>query len=174
MKILILTRGAPGCGKSTFLAQNGLAQFVISPDLIREEIGIVEYDQKGDPQIGYFNEEDVWREVKHEIRNRMEKDVPIIVDATFQTPRHIEMPLRLAKQFKYQLLFVDFTNISKDLAKRQNAMRAGWRRVPVEIIDRAYANFQRYRIPDNGQVKKLTPTQFISSDIYKLLQSTSF
>ena len=37
-KKLILFRGAPGCGKSTFIKNNGLEQYTLSTDLIRLEI----------------------------------------------------------------------------------------------------------------------------------------
>ena len=35
MKTLLLLRGAPGCGKSTFIEQNGLKPYALSADDLR-------------------------------------------------------------------------------------------------------------------------------------------
>lgn len=35
MRILLLLRGAPGCGKSTWIEQNGLKPYTLSADSIR-------------------------------------------------------------------------------------------------------------------------------------------
>ena len=35
MRTLLLFRGAPGCGKSTFIEKNGLKQYALSADDIR-------------------------------------------------------------------------------------------------------------------------------------------
>lgn len=36
MRVLVLLRGAAGCGKSTWVKENGLEKFVLSPDSVRE------------------------------------------------------------------------------------------------------------------------------------------
>lgn len=46
-KKLILFRGAPGCGKSTFIKNNGLEQYTLSTDLIRLEISEPEILEDG-------------------------------------------------------------------------------------------------------------------------------
>ena len=35
MRILVLLRGTPGCGKSTWIKQNGLEQYALSADNLR-------------------------------------------------------------------------------------------------------------------------------------------
>lgn len=35
MRVLLLFRGAPGCGKSTFIDKNGLRPYALSADEIR-------------------------------------------------------------------------------------------------------------------------------------------
>jgi predicted kinase len=170
MKVLILTRGAPGSGKTTFLSHNGLSRYVISPDSIRAQLGGVEVDSKGEPQIGYFREDDVWREVKLETRERMEDEEPVIIDATFQVPKHLEMPLKLANQFKYKPLILDFTGIPMNVSVTQNALRKGWERVPEEVIENAYANFKRYKISGKSKIEALTPDQFSESELFSDLK----
>lgn len=170
MKVLILTRGAPGSGKTTFLSHNGLSRYVVSPDSIRAQLGGVEVDSKGEPQIGFFSEDDVWREVKLETRERMEDEEPIIIDATFQVPKHLEMPLKMAIQFGYRPLILDFTGIPKDVSVMQNALRKGWERVPEEVIENAYANFNRYRISGKSKIETMTPDQFVTSKLFANLK----
>ncbi|MEP1208407.1 MAG: AAA family ATPase [Rhizobiaceae bacterium] len=166
MRLQVLTRGAPGCGKSTFLMDNGLSEFVISPDMIRADIGGIDYDQDGNPQIGYFREDEVWREVKSLIRERMEKDRPVILDATFQTPNHISMPLKVAAQFGYETIFIDFSNVAKETSLRQNALRRGWEKVPDSVVLRAYENLNKYRIRKNSKVTSFSPDEFLRSQYF--------
>lgn len=172
MKILILTRGAPGSGKTTFLSQNGLSRYVVSPDSIRGQLGGVELDSKGEPQVGFFSEDDVWREVKLETRERMEDEEPIIIDATFQIPKHLEMPLKLALQYKYKPVILDFTGVPKDVSIMQNSLRKGWERVPEDVIENSYANFRRYRISGKAKIETMTPSQFAESKLLIQLQQS--
>ncbi|MEP3582524.1 MAG: hypothetical protein ABJN36_11090, partial [Cyclobacteriaceae bacterium] len=144
----------------------GLIRYVVSPDSIRAHLGGVDVDSKGEPQIGFFSEDDVWREVKLETRERMEDEEPVIIDATFQVPKHLEMPLKLAIQFRYKPLILDFTGIPIDVSVTQNALRKGWERVPEDVIENAYANFKRYRISGKSKIETMTPDQFAKSELF--------
>ena len=94
-KLIILTRGAPGAGKTTFLENMGLTNHVVSPDEIRAKQGGVFLDPQGHEQRGPIDEREVWHEVETTIRRRMEQKYLIVVDATFQSTRDFTMPLKL-------------------------------------------------------------------------------
>ena len=59
MRVLLLFRGAPGCGKSTFIREHGLEQFALSADDIRLKCfgpqmtvdGSYEISQKNDKTV---------------------------------------------------------------------------------------------------------------------------
>lgn len=140
----IMTRGAPGSGKSTFLRESGLAEFTVSPDFIRAELGGLYTDSDGIAQRGFVDEEEVWRQVESEVRQRMENRQHVIIDATFQQARDFKMPAKLIGQIKpkFKPMVLDFTSVPKGVAKQRNAERTGWAKVPDSVIDMAYQRFK--------------------------------
>ena len=152
MKVLFLTRGAPGAGKTTFLRRHGLQQYVISPDQIRCEIGGVYEVENGVQERGYFDERDVWKRVYDEVRERMLLKEGIVVDATFQNLRDFKTPLSLAKSHKYEVHIIDFTSIPEKTAQERNAQRKGWQHVPPDVISKAYSRFRADRLPKSTNV----------------------
>lgn len=142
---LIMTRGAPGSGKSTFLRENGLAKYTVNPDFIRAELGGLYIDSDGTEQRGFVDESEVWKQVESEVRQRMEDRQHVIIDATFQQARDFRMPAKLIKQMKpkFRPMVLDFTGVTKDVAKERNSQRDGWARVPEKVIDNAYQRFKQ-------------------------------
>ena len=59
MRVLLLLRGAPGCGKSTFIDNNGLRPYALSADEIRLQCQSPQQNIYGNPQISQNNEKDV-------------------------------------------------------------------------------------------------------------------
>jgi len=167
MKILLLTRGAPGAGKTTYLRAHGLHRYVVSPDQIRCEIGGVYETDKGVQERGYFNEQDVWKRVYGDIRERMQLKEPVVVDATFQNLRDFKTPFSLAKLHNYEVHIIDFTSVPEMVAQERNAQRSGWQHVPPNVISNAYIKFHSERLPKSASS---TPfTDFEGSCIYQAL-----
>lgn len=171
-KFLLLTRGAPGVGKSTTLRELGLAAMVVSPDQIRCEIGGLYQTKRGIQERGHFEESDVWLRVEKEILDRMQKKIPVIVDATFQRIRDFKMPIMLAKRFQYSLDIIDFTAIPESIAQERNAERTGWQYVPPSIISKAYTNFRKEKL--DKRVNCIRPENFTDTALHnKLLAFTN-
>lgn len=167
-KWMILTRGAPGAGKTTFLRELGLVHYVVSPDQIRCEIGGL-HDVGGVQERGFFQETEVWAQVREEIVDRMQRAMPVIVDATFQRVRDFEMPLRLAKKYRYSTQVIDFTMVPEETAQQRNAERNGWQRVPSKVISKAYQNFRREPMPKNTNL--MPHLQFAKTPLYRELRT---
>jgi len=160
-KLIILTRGAPGAGKTTFLENMGLTSYVVSPDEIRAKQGGVFLDTQGHEQRGPIDEREVWLEVETTIRKLMEQKSLIVVDATFQSTRDFKMPLKLANLFKYTVVCIDFSDVSLVELHHRNSKRTGWRLVPPEVIDTAYERIRVNKIPESVTVMK--PDQYARS-----------
>lgn len=160
-KLILLTRGAPGAGKTTFLENMGLTRYVVSPDDIRAKQGSVFLDAQGHEQRGPIDEREVWLEVETTIRKLMEQQSLIVVDATFQSTRDFKMPLKLAKLFKYTVVCIDFSDVSLADLHHRNSKRTGWRLVPTEVIDAAYERIKHNKIPDD--VAAIKPDQYARS-----------
>ncbi len=164
-RLLILTCGAPGVGKSTLLRELGLWHLVVSPDMIRAQLGGI-YVVDGVEERGFFEEDEVWREVEIEVAERMKRSEPVIIDATFQLREHFKMPAKLANAHKYSVAVLDFRWVPKQTAIKQNSMRSGWQLVPEKVIDIAYKRFEKLKL---GKIKTIKSSDFENSEIHRSL-----
>ena len=140
MRKLILTRGAPGSGKTTVLEAAGLAPFVLSMDSIRHlhaspimlPNGDMGVDQSRNDRVA-----DIYRERAEE---RMRRGELLALDATMPTQADLNEWLEAARRHRYEVLLVDFSGVPIEETKTRNRLRGGHRVVPEGAIDRLYRN----------------------------------
>lgn len=147
MRVLLLLRGAPGVGKSTWLEQNGLKNYVISSDEIRMMYSSPCLDVNGFTQISMANDQEVWRSLYRILEARMQNGEFTVVDATNSKTSEMNKYKELCTAYKYRMYCVDFTNVSIDVVKARNAGRVEYKRVPDAAIDKMYARFETQKIP---------------------------
>ncbi|MEM7058294.1 MAG: RNA ligase [Pseudomonadota bacterium] len=152
MRHLILTRGAPGAGKSTFLAEHGLTPFTVTPDYIRLSFGGLAMEKDGRITISHAHEKQVWARVEETLNFKMGLGQLIVLDATHQRGRDFGMATKLADRHRYQVHCLDFTNVPRDLTHERNRARADWKVVPDQVIETAYERFASHKIPKGIQV----------------------
>lgn len=169
MRWLILTRGAPGAGKTTFLQDLGLRRFVIDPDQIRCEIGGLYDIGNGVQKRGPFDNAEVVARVRDEIRKRMQYNEPIIVDTTLQRLRLLLMPLSLAKKFGYCVTILDFSMVPEETAQLRNQKRKGWKYVSPRVISNAYQNFRCEPLPKGAT--SISYLAFAESKLCQMIQN---
>ena len=157
MRHLILMRGAPGAGKSTFIRQQGLEGYTICPDEFRLRLGGIVSTPEGEMTISHRYEKRVWAEVEEVLEFKMEQGQLIVFDATFQTGREFTLPIKLAERFGYQLHCVDFTMVPKQLSLERNQRRVAWKVVPEHVIHTAYERFERHRLPK--RIDRILPNE---------------
>jgi predicted kinase len=147
MKHLILLRGAPGSGKSTFVSQQNLTPYTICPDEIRLSIGGIVLTDEGREMIDQSHETEVWQEVARLTEDRMQRGELIVIDATFQQTQDFAFFIQIAAQYTYTIYCIDFTHVSQAQAIAQNVMREPYKQVPEFVIQRAYERFQNHPLP---------------------------
>ncbi len=149
MRHLILMRGAPGAGKSTFIERQGLTPFTVSPDNFRLRLGGIVMSPDGALTISHAHEKRIWAEVEDALDFKMGQGQLIVLDATFQRARDFTLPLRLAERHRYKVHCIDFSGVPKELALTRNRKREAWKVVPDQVIETAYERFANHPIPKN-------------------------
>lgn len=82
MRTLLLFRGAPGCGKSTYIKEHGLQPFTLSADDIRLMYQSPQIQSNGSYAITWKNDNAVWDTLFKLLEDRMKRGEFTVVDAT--------------------------------------------------------------------------------------------
>ena len=157
MRILLLLRGAPACGKSSWIAENGLKPYTLSADDIRllYQSPIMETD--GTEGITQKNDDAVWKTLFRILRFRMQKGEFTVIDATNSRTSEMNRYKELCRDYRYRIYCVDFTDIPIEEVKRRNAGREPFKRVDERVIDTMYARFVTQKIPSG--IKAIKPEE---------------
>lgn len=154
MRVLLLLRGSAGCGKSTWIEQNGLKPYALSADDIRLMCQSPVLQPDGTVGISQSNDKTVWKTLFNLLEIRMQKGEFTVIDATNSKTSEMNRYKQMCETYRYRMYCVDFTDIPIDEVKRRNASREELKRVPDEAIDKMYSRFKTQKIPSGIKVIK--------------------
>lgn len=163
MRTLLLFRGSPGCGKTTFIEQHGLKQYALSADDIRALFQSPQLQPDGSIQFvaSASSEREVWNIVFRLLEARMNAGEFTVIDATNTKTSEMNRYKDLAKKYKYRMYLVDMTDLPIEECKRRNASRPSYKVVPESVIEKAYARFATQKVPSGITIIK-------PEEIYKI------
>lgn len=154
MRVLLLLRGSPGCGKTTWIHQNGLENYTVSADDIRMLCSAPAMRPDGSIKVSLESDKFVWKTLFEVLENRMRRGDFTVIDATNSKTVEMNRYKKLCDNYRYRIYCVDFTSVPIETAKRQNAQRPDYKVVPDEAIDKMYARFETQKIPSGITVIK--------------------
>lgn len=143
MRSLVILRGSPASGKSTWIKEMGLENYTLSADSIRllVESPIVVPD-KQHRVISQKNDGYVWTLLFELLEKRMERGEFVIIDATHSRSSDFSRYNKLCERYRYRRYYVDFSDVPLEECKRRNALREDYKRVPENVIDKMYARLK--------------------------------
>ena len=171
MRVLLLMRGAMGCGKSTFIEQNGLKPYTLCADDIRLLCQAPVLGTDGNYCISQKNEKVVWQTLFNILEVRMKRGEFTVIDATNTKTSEMNRYKDLAKKYRYRIYCVDMTDVPIEVAKERNKKRDPIKYVPEEAIDRAYARFATQKIPSG--IKAIKPNE-LDTIFYKPIDLSEY
>ena len=147
MKNLIVLRGAPGCGKSTFIEKWELGQYTLCADKLRElfESPVMD-NQNGKHMLSQWHDKDVWDLLLNLLEQRMSRGELCVVDATHSRPQDFQKYKKLIEKYRYRAYCVSFADVPIEVCKKQNLMRPEYKHVPEEVIDKMYARLLNFDV----------------------------
>ena len=157
MRVLLLLRGAPGVGKSTYIENNGLKNYALSADEIRMMYQSPLLQVNGKECVSPMNEKAVWDTLFQLLEARMMRGEFVVIDATNSKAQEMKKYKTLAETYRYRIYCVDFTDVPIEECKRRNKLRPEYKQVPEETIDRMYSRFATQKIP--AGIKALKPDE---------------
>lgn len=154
MRVLLLLRGSAGCGKSTWIENNGLKPYTLSADDIRLLCSSPVLTVSGDEAINQSNDTVVWNTLFKLLELRMQNGEFTVIDATNSKTSEMNRYKELCSAYKYRIYCVDFTDIPIEVTKQRNRMRPAVKQVPDGAIEKMYSRFQTQKIPSGITVIK--------------------
>lgn len=154
MRQLYITRGIPGSGKTTFLKENGLQDYTISPDTIRILMSSPVINTDGRLTMPSKDDTQVWELLRELLEKRMAHGELTIVDATHTTPNYFNDYANLAKKYRYKLFVIDFANVPLAICKERNRNRVNYKVVDEKVLEKMYERLQKFSIPKFYKVLK--------------------
>jgi predicted kinase len=148
MRHLVLLRGCPGAGKSTFVKENNLEQYTLSADGIRLLFQTPVMTEEGNYAINPKNDGKVWDFLFQLLEERMKRGEFTIVDATHSKTEMISRYKKLAQKYRYRVTVVDFSDIPLETLLKQNKQRPEHKRVPEAVILNIYERMTTERVPN--------------------------
>ena len=171
MRVLVLMRGAMGCGKSTFIKERGWEPYTLCADNIRMLAQSPVLDVDGNPTISQQNDKVTWRILFELLENRMKRGDFTVIDATNTKTVEMNRYKKLADKYRYRIYCIDMTDVPIEVAKERNRQRDPLKFVPEAAIDRAYARFANQKIPSGITVLKPNETDKI---LYQPIDLSSY
>ena len=143
MRSLVILRGSPASGKSTWVKKMGLENYTLCADSIRllVESPIIVQDKKN-RVISQKNDNYVWQLLFELLEKRMSRGEFVVVDATHSRSSDFSRYNKLCERYRYRRYFVDFSDVSIEECKRRNSLREDYKRVPEAVIDKMYSRLK--------------------------------
>src|ERR1035437_2788389 len=123
MRQLILLRGAPGSGKSSFVEQHNLQAHTLCPDDIRLLYSGPVMTLDGSLGISQADDTRVWNFLYERLEDRMEKGELVVIDAMHAHPSSFKKYDDLRKKYRYRVIVVDFSFVSEATCVARNGER---------------------------------------------------
>lgn len=148
MRSLVLMRGAPGSGKSTWLKNIGWSDYTLSTDTIRLMVQSPIMDhENGCLQISQTNDKYVWDLLFQMLETRMERGEFCIIDACHSKAQDFTKYKKLIEKYRYRLYCIDFSDVPLETCLAQNKMRPKYKYVPENVIMNIYSRFRNQEVP---------------------------
>lgn len=160
MRTLLLLRGAPGSGKSTFVKENHLEPYTLEADRFRTLICNPQLDIDGNLAISQNNNHIAWDMLLQALELRMWRGDFTVIDATHSNPHMLKKYKKLIQKYRYRCYYMEFDPGYEEILKR-NAGRDEYKRVPEEAVERIYAMFKNTKL--QNYATKITSLDEISN-----------
>ena len=166
MRVLLLFRGAPGCGKSTYIDQHGLRSYTLSADEIRLQCQSAQQTATGEEAVALNNENTTWSILFKLLEVRMKNGEFTVIDATNSKTSEMNKYKQMAQDYRYRVYLIDMTDLPIEECKRRNAQRPSLKRVPEAAIDKMYARFETQKVP--SAIKVIKPDELETIWMHKI------
>lgn len=147
MKKLLILNGVMGSGKSTFIKENHLEDFVISSDELRIKMAGFDMSESG-LVISARKDRQVWQILYTMLETRMEMGLFTVVDVMHLRTRDFKKYKELADLYGYEIYVKRFDDTTLEELLERNKNREPYKRIPEDVIIKKYETFINQVLPE--------------------------
>lgn len=147
MKKLLILNGVMGSGKSTFIEENNLKDFVISSDELRIKMAGFDMSENG-LVISQKKDRQVWSTLYTILETRMEMGLFTVVDAMHLHTRDFKKYKELTDLYGYEIYVKRFDDVTLEELLQRNAQRESYKQIPVDVIVKKFEVFTNQVLPE--------------------------
>lgn len=136
-----------GSGKSTFIKENHLEDFVISSDELRIKMAGFDMSENG-LVISQKKDRQVWSTLYIMLETRMEMGLFTVVDAMHLHTRDFKKYKELADLYGYEIYVKRFDNVTLEELLDRNTKRETYKQIPVDVIIKKFEVFTNQVLPE--------------------------
>lgn len=166
MRHLVVVRGAPGAGKTTFIEGQDLSPFAFSVRDMRRLFGGLVMNLDSQMQPDFSRETQLWENITSMLEMRMIDGQLIVVEGTLYYIEHLIALNALARKHRYRVTCVDFSQVPIERCLAFNRKRPSHDAVPESAIHNAYEKYATSYIPNSWNMIDFTHEE----KIIKLLE----
>ncbi len=179
MRKIFLLRGAPGSGKSSFIARHHLQPYAISRDQIRLLLANLTYYYEEDADclhqvIPRYANEQTEKMVDYLVEEKMKRGETVIVDSTHIVEESIEHYKPWVEKYRYEAFIVDLMyhkNLRSLLNRNEVRRQYDW--VKPDVVRQMYQSYQdNVKVPEWAHV--IGPNQLSKALLQKESNLDSF
>lgn len=160
-----MLRGLPASGKSKWVYDNHLQDYTVSSDIVRLLLGSNELAVNGKYTVNQSVYTKLWNMVYEILEERFKIGAFTVFDATNIKNADMTKTYKLARQYRYRVYCVDFTDVSKDECIKRDKLRDESRRVGETVIERMYQRMINNQVPSGIQIIK--PDEWLKETRYR-------
>ncbi len=143
MRTLVILRGSPGSGKSTWIKKMNLENYTLSADSIRLLVeSPILVPEKTTRTISQTNDGYVWQLLFELLEKRMQRGEFVVIDATHSRSSDFSRYNNLCERYRYRRYYVDFSDVPIEECKRRNQLRKDYKIVPDSVIEKMYSRLR--------------------------------
>lgn len=160
MKKLFILSGVPASGKSTWIKENNLQNWTISPDKLRLMYSGIEETIENDvlkSSISQINNKVVFETLFNILEKRMSQGETTFIDATNTTVKQIKEYQEIAKKYSYRVYIIKFGRELELSELLERDSKRGYKQVGIKVIEKQFNRLKEFDKHLSKRIKTLTP-----------------